>query len=275
MLSGRRRRSSFFPNFALKILEKGITSCVKDLSEYTSGADYDAQYGNLYKSEIGYLKRLALEQGGAILDVGCGTGIVTVPLAETGLETVGIDLTEAMLERAKGKARGKNNLLFCRVNALEFELDTRFALAIMTGNAFQQFLSEKEIRTLLANIHNHLQQGGLLVFDTRLPKGYDLSLDKDFRFYQTYIDLAGQNVRYFDKQVRYNADTGLLYFEMKREYASGRERRSSETIKFTPLETLLTLIQESGFEVMDVYRNWELEPFETGAANGVFKVRKA
>lgn len=247
---------------------------MKDLSEYTSGADYDAQYGDLYESEISYLKRLALAQNGAILDVGCGTGIVTVPLAETGLETVGIDLTEAMLERAREKARGKSNLSFYRMNALEFELEQRFALAIMTGNAFQEFGSEDEISSLLENINRHLGAGGLFVFDTRLPEGYDLSLDTDFQPGQPYTDPLGQEVRYFDKQIRYDVETGILYFEMKRQYASGAERLSSNSIKFTPLETLLTLVQESGFEVVNLYKNWEFEPFEVGAADGIFELRK-
>ncbi len=247
---------------------------MKDLSEYTSGADYDAQYAELYEPEIKYLKRLALAQNGPILDVGCGTGIVTVPLAETGLETVGVDLTQAMLERAREKARGRDNLSFHLANALDFRLDTRFSLALMTGNAFQQFLSEDEIQTLLANIYAHLREGGLLIFDTRLPEGYDLSLDDKFQFYQTYTDPSGQEVRYFDKQTRYDAQTGLLSFEMKRRYADGTERRSSETIKFTPLETLLDLVQKSGFEVLNRYKNWNLEPFEAGAANVVLELNK-
>ena len=245
------------------------------MSEYTSGADYDAQYGDLYEPEIRVLKRLALGQGGAVLDVGCGTGIVTIPLAETGLETVGIDLAEAMLERAREKAEGRSNLSFHLANALEFELEQRFTLAVMTGNAFQEFSSKDDILALLTNIHRHLHHGGLLVFDTRLPEGYDLSLDSDFQAGQTYRGPSGQQVRYFDKQVRFDAKTGILYFEMKRHYADGTESISSNRIKFTPLETLLTLIQESGFEVVEVYKNWKLEPFAEGAANGVFQVRKA
>ena len=247
---------------------------MKDLSEYTSGADYDAQYNGLYESEISYLKRLGQRQNGPILDVGCGTGIVTVPLAETGLETVGVDLTEAMLARAREKARGQDNLSFLLENALEFSLDTRFALAFMTGNAFQEFLSEGDISTLLANIHKHLRRGGLFIFDTRLPEGYDLSLDSDFQASQSYIGQDGQPVRYADKQVRYDAETGILYFEMRRRYADGTERTSSNAIKFTPLEKLLILVQESGFEVLNMYQNWELEPLENGAANGVLELRK-
>ena len=247
---------------------------MKDLSEYTSGADYDAQYDGLYKSEISYLKRLGQTQNGPILDIGCGTGIVTVPLAETGLETVGIDLTEAMLERAREKGRGKDNLSFLLANALKFELDTRFALALMTGNAFQEFLSEDDIRALLKNVHAHLRPGSLFVFDTRLPEGYDLSLDGDFQASQSYLGPNGQIVRYADKQVRYDAETGILYFEMRRRYADGTQRTSSNAIKFTPLDLLLTLIQESGFEVVNLYQNWELEPLENGAANGVLELRK-
>lgn len=247
---------------------------MKDLSEYTSGADYDAQYDGLYESEIRYLKRLSQTQNGPILDVGCGTGIVTVPLAETGLEVVGIDLTEAMLERAREKARGRENLLFLLANALEFELGTRFALALMTGNAFQEFLSEDDIRALLANICAHLRKDGLFVFDTRLPEGYDLSLDDNFQASQNYLGPGGHIVRYADKQVRYDAETGILYFEMRRRYIDGIERTSSNAIKFTPLEKLLNLIRESGFEVLNLYENWDLEPLEAGAANGVFELRK-
>ena len=252
---------------------------MQDLSEFFSGVDYDAQYGDQYEGETKYLKRLALGQGGAILDVCCGTGIVTVPLAETGLKTVGIDITEAMLERAREKGKDLDNLSFRLENALEFDLEQRFDLAIMTGNAFQGFLSDEEVRSLLSNIHAHLSPGGLLVFDTRLPGGYDLSLDDDFQLWSTYTLPDGRLVHFFDKQARYDDEKGILYYEMKREYSDGTHlnkttRYSSINLKFTPIDDLLALVKESGFEVVNTYKNWDLEPFEIGAANIVLELKK-
>lgn len=145
-----------------------------DLSEFTSGADYDAQYDQLFEPEITILTELAKKQNGPILDIGCGTGIVTIPLAKLGLETVGIDLSEPMLARARSKAE-LPNLEFRLGDALEFTLNKTFSLAIMTGNAFQGFSGEAALQRLLKNIHAHLEPGGIFMFDTRLPEGTNLS----------------------------------------------------------------------------------------------------
>ena len=115
------------------------------MREYDAAADYDAQYGALYEPEIRYLSALALKQGGAVLDLCCGTGIVTVPLAETGLEVVGVDISPAMLEQAKTKIKDRKNPTFVLQDALEFDTVQRFGLVMMTGNAFQCFLTDDDL----------------------------------------------------------------------------------------------------------------------------------
>lgn len=134
---------------------------------YDSGIDYDAQYVALYEPEIRYLTKLALRQGGAVLDLCCGTGIVTVPLAETGFEVVGVDISEAMLSQAKAKAKDPTNPTFYLQNALEFVSGQRFGLALMTGNAFQAFLSEEHVKALVAKVYEHLEPGGVFIVPAR------------------------------------------------------------------------------------------------------------
>ncbi len=242
--------------------------------EYGSGADYDAQYSALYEPEIRTLTALALRQGGAVLDLCCGTGIVTIPLAETGLEVVGVDIAPAMLEQATAKAKNQTNPTFILQDALEFRTAQHFGLVLMTGNAFQCFLTEEDIAALLATVYEHLEPGGVFIFDTRLPEGYDFTLDDDFKLWSEYKDTSGNPVRFLAKQAAYDPEGGVLRFEMKDVFADGTVKPSSETLKFTPLATLLELAEASGLEVVGQYGNWNLELLREGAAAGVLELKK-
>ena len=244
------------------------------MSGYDSGVVYDTQYETLYEPEIRTLTTLARRQQGAILDFCCGTGIVTVPLAATGLEVVGVDIAPAMLEQAKTKAEGRENLTFYLQDALEFDTAQRFGLVLMTGNAFQCFLTEESVTALFAKAYTLLNPGGVFIFDTRLPDGYDLSLDDDFKLWSEYEDTAGNKVRWLVKQADYDAEHGVLHYQMRDVYADGTEQPSSEDLKFTPLETLLTWARAAGFEVVGQYQNWTLEPLTANPAACVLELKK-
>jgi len=242
--------------------------------EYDSGADYDAQYSALYEPEICTLTALALRQGGAVLDLCCGTGIVTLPLAETGLEVVGVDIAPAMLQQAKTKATDPINPTFILGDALEFRTAQRFGLVLMTGNAFQCFLTDGDIAALFARVYALLSPGGVFIFDTRLPEGYDFTLDDDFKLWSEYEDAAGNSVRFLARQTAYDSEQGVLRYEMQDVFADGTVKPSSETLKFTSLATLLELAEASGLEVVGQYGNWNLEPLRQGAAAGVLELKK-
>ncbi len=242
--------------------------------EYDNAADYDAQYSAAYEPEIRTLTELANKQSGAVLDLCCGTGIVTIPLAETGLEVVGVDISEAMLEQAKTKVKGQKNPTFYLQDALEFTTSQRFGLVLMTGNAFQCFLTEQDLSTLFGKVYEFLSPGGVFIFDTRLPEGYDFTLDDDYKLWSEYTDAAGKPVRFLAKQAAFDAKNGVLRYEMKDVYADGKEVTSSETLKFTLLETLLSLSKNAGFEVVGQYANWNLEPLQENAAACVLELKK-
>ena len=244
------------------------------MREYDFAADYDAQYSTLYEPEIRTLTELALKEGGAVLDLCCGTGIVTIPLAGTGLEVVGVDISEAMLEQAKTKVEGRKNLTFHLQDVLEFTTAQRFTLALMTGNAFQCFLTDEAVTALFAKAYALLRPGGVFIFDTRLPEGYDLTLDDDFQLWSEYTDAAGNPVRFLAKQAAYDPEQGVLHYEMQDVFADGTVKPSSEDLKFTPLATLLALATASGFEVVGQYGNWSLEPLHEGAGSGVLELKK-
>ena len=254
-------------------------SNIQDLREFNSGADYDAQYDRLYEPEIKTLSKAASESKGAVLDIGCGTGIVTIPVAHNNpdLNVVGFDISKAMLAQArlKNKQHHLSNLSFYEADAVHFDLfdlDLDFKLAFMTGNAFQGFMSEKDAKQVLRNIHDHLSPKSKLYFDTRLAETFDFSKQKDFQLASSYIDAKGRNVNYYTRRIKHDLQSNICYFEKKRVYEDGQEVFSGVDLKFFPYENLIALIKESGFKVIGQYNNWHLEAFDGSKSGVVFEL---
>lgn len=72
------------------------------MEKYNDLEYYDLQYEN-YLKDFPLLLEWARKQDGRIVDLACGTGRITIPLAERGYNLIGVDLNVGMLERAKRK----------------------------------------------------------------------------------------------------------------------------------------------------------------------------
>lgn len=102
---------------------------------------YDLEHDG-YRDDLGFYRRLAEDQAGPVLELGAGTGRVTLALATTGLNVVALEPNAAMLERAQARlevaARRDPGLLervhLVRGDARRLALQTRFALVIAPFN---------------------------------------------------------------------------------------------------------------------------------------------
>ena len=77
----------------------------QDLSEFASGTEYDAQYDKHYEDDIALIqKHITTMSARSLLDVCCGTGIITIPVAKKLDNAVGIDIAEARFQEFPYKA---------------------------------------------------------------------------------------------------------------------------------------------------------------------------
>ena len=136
---------------------------------------YDARTGG-FPGEIDWWVRHAVASGGPVLELACGTGRVTWPIARSGVPAVGLDRSPAMLRAAEAKRAAEpretsKQVRFVAGDMASFSLGETFALVIIPARAFQALLTVEQQRGALDCIHAHLRPGGRLqidLFDPRL-----------------------------------------------------------------------------------------------------------
>ena len=97
------------------------------------------------------------------MEIACGSGLVTIPIAAQGLDITGVDLARPMLEHARKKAEQQNlNICWVEADARSFNLGAQYQFIYLTGNAFQAFLRREDQETMLTVVKRHLAPNLLL-----------------------------------------------------------------------------------------------------------------
>jgi 2-polyprenyl-3-methyl-5-hydroxy-6-metoxy-1,4-benzoquinol methylase len=240
-----------------------------NLQGYRDADTYDL-LNDLNETEWKFYSDLADQQGGPILDVACGTGRFTVPLAERGFDITGIDITPEMLEAAKQKAERQGVFVnWVHADARQFEIGRKFRFIFTTGNSFQHFLDRESVDGLLRTIHRHLDENGVFAFETRNPVLSLLSADSNIE------ENAGSWV---DKDGYYCSSTYRRSYDHKTqlEHYVFNDRRwkdesdISETVQpfalryFFPQE-LESVLYYNGFKLEEMYGSFDLSPFQANS----------
>ena len=99
---------------------------------------YDVLRGGDEMDEIGLYSDVASEKGGACLDVGCGTGRVLIPLAQQGIDIMGLDSSQVMVEQCRSRVLAAGlSAEIVRDDMRNFDLGKQFNLVIVPGASFQ------------------------------------------------------------------------------------------------------------------------------------------
>jgi len=113
---------------------------------------------------------LARRQAGAVLELACGTGQLTVPVALAGLPTVGLDRSSSMLEVAKRRASAAGaSVPFVQSDMRDFALSREFDLVFVARNSLLHLLSTEDLLSAFTAAGRHLTPDGIFAFDIFNP----------------------------------------------------------------------------------------------------------
>jgi len=205
------------------------------------------------------LIRAMTRPGLRVLDLGCGTGLLGAGLALAGCIVTGVDPAAAMLDIARRRAGG-DGVSWRAGDARAIRLGRTFDLVVLTGHAFQVFLTEDERRAVLATIAAHLAQGGRFIFDSRNP------LREEWREWtpeasrREIVHPDFGRVRAWNDVARDDA-TGIVTYETVYEVeATGRRHGARSRLSFPGRGELERLIAGAGLIVDRWLGNWSGAP---------------
>ena len=147
--------------------------------------DHPALYDALLPAtaHLSYYVNLARQASGDVLELACGTGQLTVPIASAGLPTVGLDLSTPMLAAARQRAAAANvSVEYVLGDMRNFDLGRKFALIFIARNSLLHLHSIEDLLATFAAVRRHIAPGGIFAFDIFNPNVGLLARPSDQRF---------------------------------------------------------------------------------------------
>ncbi|QVQ52667.1 class I SAM-dependent methyltransferase [Spiractinospora alimapuensis] len=199
---------------------------------------------------------------GSVLDVGCGTGTLLRHARDQGHtgRLVGLDPAEAMLEvaRARETTAGGSGIEWVVGDAASVSWAAEFDLVIMTGHAFQELVSDQEVRHSLSAMRGALRREGRLVFETRNPAVRAWERWTPDHPVTNSHPMIGR-VRYTPELRKVDGDTvtftGTYAANGLKEPISGES-----TLRFLDVDSLDGFLADSGLAVVERYGSWNRDP---------------
>ena len=259
-------------------------SIMRRMSEGWEGWDdyapfYDWENARtLGRRDVPFWRRLARATPGPVLELGCGTGRITFPLAREGVSIVGIDRSAEMLLRAAKRRRRLRRAATVRlvrgdIRHLPFAA-ARFPLVIAPYGILQSLLKDRDLVATLTAVAAVTQEGGTF--------GLELVADlPSWKEYAKRVSLRGRRANgahiSLIESVKQDRARGLTLFEQ--EFVERRGRRSKRrqfTLSFRTVTVpqMTRRLEKAGFEVTAVLGDYQGGPWDPRADAWIVLARK-
>jgi len=207
---------------------------------------------------------------GPVLELGCGIGRYTIPLAERGIDLTAVELSAPSLAYARQQASGLP-IRWVKADIRDFHLNQRYAFIFARGGVFDFMLTRCDQEAMLACVREHLTNDGQFMFDVcHLPLSQMVSEFEEVEWFtlthpkgrQIYV--SGKDIYDYAQQhrtqicyERWDEPTGELVrppWELKLRYSLPQE--------------IETLLHYNGFKIVSKYAEYDGTPPHSGEATG-------
>lgn len=235
--------------------------------------DFQAAYDELNPSDDDhrFYAGLAVSRGvSRAVDLGCGTGTLARLLASQGVTVVGVDPDPAMIRVARSK--GPEGRVDWRLGHSDVLEPVSADLAVMSGHVAQVFTDDAAWLRALGDLHAALVAGGTLAFESRNPTARawaGWTREETLRMVDTPdgpVELWHQTAVVDLPLVGYDTHT--------RNIRTGELTTTRDELAFRDEQDLRSSLERVGFDVADVFGDWDRTPPTTGSPELIVIGRK-
>jgi SAM-dependent methyltransferase len=208
-----------------------------------------------------YLSLAAELRATSIVDLGCGTGLITCALADAGFQMTGIDPAPALLAQARRRDRA---LAVRWISGGAKDLGRPNAdLAIMTGHVAQFFLTDESWLEALSSLHDALRPGGHLAFESRNPSAREWEDWTPDNVWRGVDPVVGLIVSWSEVN---GVHDGIVSYSIHHVFEDGHDVVSPCELRFRTVEELEDSLASASFSLERVFGDWDRGQVSSSAA---------
>jgi SAM-dependent methyltransferase len=238
---------------------------MSNLEDYDDPVIYDSESARFQaeaERTLRFYLDLCLQANGPALELGCGTGRFTLPLAQAGIAITGLDIAPAMLARARAKAP-RLSIRWVEADARTFELAERFGLIFESGETFRHLHDRADHEAILARVRAHLRPGGRFVVSAPFPQPDLLQDAPEEQPWFEHTDETGRHIR-VSGTYRYDPVGQIAHENAVRRWVNAA---GEDVMQHAPLalrvffpQELEALLHYNGFDVVERFGDWDRSP---------------
>jgi len=220
----------------------------------------------LRADDLSFWQTLADECGDPILELGCGTGRILLPLAESGKSLTGLDSDPEMLSYLRANMSDENipSIRLHKADMRTFHLPERFQLAMLPCNTYSNFPSEERMQ-ISTSVADHLSPGGIFAVSIPNPELLaslepfgDYDLEETFPHPET-----GHPVEVYS-QWKKTTETITFIWRYDHRFPTGNTVSQLATTQhyLDAPEMILDELQQSGLIPFQLYGSYDRDPFD-------------
>jgi SAM-dependent methyltransferase len=253
---------------------------------YADAALYDYEYRRR-RADVAFYRELAkkrLPDGGRILELGAGSGRVTIQLARLGYEVTAVDTSAAMLSKLRARVAALPQAVARRITVVQGDLrdftvaGKKFPLVIAVFNVIEHLYTRVEVDACLRRVVAHLAPSGAFAFDVQQPDLAWLIRDPEKRWARTrFTDPTTGRAMLYSTNHDYDPVSQIALIRLYYEPVDGKGPTKIVKLsqrKFFPAE-LEALVAHAGLRMVERYGDFSWKPLDGTAESQVLVCKLA